>query len=255
LHQIGAKKSPNKVAVHSNYWPTTIRITSIIAAADRNGGASMFESPVTQTDAVAGDFADCPKPTHSTDHEIGALMCNAIPELRTYGRSLSGSHDLAEDLVQETLLKAWVARDRFRPGTNFRAWTFMILRNVFLSQMRRKKFSGPWDAVIAEKLLQEPAPQDKYLELDDVCQALLQLPAQQREAVLFVGAGGFSYDETAGACNCAVGTIKSRVARGRILLGQILEEGPARRRLRAGCKKSRSATEQIFSELNTIACQ
>ena len=72
-----------------------------------------------------------------------------IPHLRAFGRSLSGSRDLADDLVQETLLKAWAARKRFQAGTNMRAWTFIILRNLFLSQMRRARFKGEWDDITA----------------------------------------------------------------------------------------------------------
>ena len=74
-----------------------------------------------------------------------------IPHLRAFGRSLSGSRDLADDLVQETLLKAWAARKRFQAGTNMRAWTFIILRNLFLSQMRRARFKGEWDDLTARR--------------------------------------------------------------------------------------------------------
>ena len=142
-----------------------------------------------------------------------------IPHLRAFGRSLSGSRDLADDLVQETLLKAWAARKRFQAGTNMRAWTFIILRNLFLSQMRRARFKGEWDELTASKLLAAPASQDKHIELGDMQRALLHLPQPQREALILVGAGGFAYEEAAEICGCAVGTIKSRVARGRVALG------------------------------------
>ena len=111
-----------------------------------------------------------------------------IPHLRAFGRSLSGSRDLADDLVQETLLKAWAARKRFQAGTNMRAWTFIILRNLFLSQMRRARFKGEWDDVTAAKILAAPASQDRHVELGDMQRALLHLPQPQREALILVGA-------------------------------------------------------------------
>lgn len=158
-------------------------------------------------------------------------LSSVIPQLRAFGRSLSGNSDLADDLVQETLLKAWAARDRFQAGTNIRAWTFIILRNLFLSQMRRSRFKGEWDEVTADRLLSAPAGQDKQIELSDIQRGLLQLPTAQREALILVGAGGFAYEEAAAICACAVGTIKSRVARGRTALEAIINDGklPSRR--------------------------
>ena len=121
------------------------------------------------------------------------------------------------------MLKAWRARARFAAGTNMRAWTFTILRNVFLSQMRRAKFKGEWDDAKADKLLSTPADQDGKLHLGDVQRALMMLPDSQREALILVGAGGFSYEEAAHICDVAIGTIKSRVARGRSALEAIIE--------------------------------
>ncbi len=121
------------------------------------------------------------------------------------------------------MLKAWKARARFAAGTNMRAWTFTILRNVFLSQMRRAKFKGDWDEHAADKILSTPAAQDGKLHLGDVQRALLMLPDSQREALILIGAGGFSYEEAAEICDVAIGTIKSRVARGRSALEAIIE--------------------------------
>src|SRR5690348_16956733 len=90
-----------------------------------------------------------------SDPEFKEQLAAVIPHLRAFGRSLSGSRDLADDLVQETLLKAWAARKRFQAGTNMRAWTFIILRNLFLSQMRRARFKGEWDDITASKILAE----------------------------------------------------------------------------------------------------
>lgn len=169
--------------------------------------------------------------THLSDTEFKRELTAVIPHLRAFGRSLSGSRDLADDLVQETLMKAWAARGRFQAGTNMRAWTFIILRNHFLSQMRRSRFRGEWDELVADRLLSAPAGQDKQIELGDLQRALMQLPQSQREALILVGAGGFAYEEAAEICGVAVGTIKSRVARGRTALEQVMEDGsmPSRR--------------------------
>ncbi len=160
-----------------------------------------------------------------SDADFKAQLGAVIPHLRAFGRSLSGNRDLADDLVQETLLKAWAARARFQAGTNMRAWTFIILRNHYLSQMRRSRFRGEWDDLTADRLLAAPAGQDKHIELADMQRALLQLPQPQREALILVGAGGFAYEEAAEICGVAVGTIKSRVARGRAALEQLMDGG------------------------------
>lgn len=166
-----------------------------------------------------------------SDSDFKRELAAVIPHLRAFGRSLSGNRDLADDLVQETLLKAWAARSRFQAGTNMRAWTFIILRNHYLSQMRRSRFRGEWDDLTADRLLAAPAGQDKHIELADMQRALLQLPQPQREALILVGAGGFAYEEAAEICGVAVGTIKSRVARGRAALEQMMDSGdlPTRR--------------------------
>jgi len=166
-----------------------------------------------------------------SDDEFKHELAQVLPHLRAFGRSLSGNRDLADDLVQETMLKAWAARARFQAGTNMRAWTFIILRNIFLSQMRRARFKGEWDEITAARILAAPASQDRHIELGDLQRALLELPQAQREALILVGAGGFAYEEAAAICDCAVGTIKSRVARGRTALSAILSEGrlPSRR--------------------------
>ncbi len=123
-------------------------------------------------------------PVPLSDPEFKDQLAAVIPHLRAFGRSLSGSRDLADDLVQETLLKAWAARKRFQAGTNMRAWTFIILRNLFLSQMRRARFKGEWDDVTAAKILAAPASQDRHIELGDMQRALMQLPQPQREALI-----------------------------------------------------------------------
>jgi RNA polymerase sigma-70 factor (ECF subfamily) len=193
------------------------------------------------------------EPVPLSDPEFKEQLAAVIPHLRAFGRSLSGSRDLADDLVQETLLKAWAARKRFQAGTNMRAWTFIILRNLFLSQMRRARFKGEWDELTASKILSAPASQDRHIELSDMQRALMHLPQPQREALILVGAGGFAYEEAAEICGCAVGTIKSRVARGRVALEGLLSSGklPSRRQHRTDPNKS--ALQTIMGEVDDLS--
>jgi RNA polymerase sigma factor (sigma-70 family) len=189
-----------------------------------------------------------------SDDDFKAELALVIPQLRAFGRSLSGNRDLADDLVQETLMKAWAARSRFQAGTNMRAWTFIILRNLFLSQMRRSRFTGEWDDLTADRLLAAPAGQDRQIELGDVQRALQHLPQSQREALILVGAGGFAYEEAADICGVAVGTIKSRVARGRVALEALLNSNELESR--AGYNRGpNSALDTIMAEVETLSQQ
>lgn len=187
-----------------------------------------------------------------SDDDFRVELGTVIPHLRAFGRSLSGNRDTADDLVQETLLKAWAARHRYRAGTNMRAWTFIILRNLFLSQMRRSRFKGEWDDLVAEKTLAAPASQDRHIDLSDMQRALQILPQAQREALILVGAGGFAYEEAAEICGVAVGTIKSRVARGRTALEDLMQSGklPARSTSET---TSESALTQILEEVDNLS--
>ncbi|HEV2748381.1 MAG TPA: sigma-70 family RNA polymerase sigma factor [Allosphingosinicella sp.] len=193
------------------------------------------------------------EPVPLPDNEFKDQLAQVIPHLRAFGRSLSGSRDLADDLVQETLLKAWAARKRFQAGTNMRAWTFIILRNLFLSQMRRARFKGEWDELTASKLLAAPASQDRHVELGDLQRALMHLPQPQREALILVGAGGFAYEEAAEICGCAVGTIKSRVARGRVALETLLAEGKLPSRRDHESNGNKTALQSIMSEVDDLS--
>jgi RNA polymerase sigma factor (sigma-70 family) len=152
-------------------------------------------------------------------------LTGVIPHLRAFARGLCGRPDLADDLVQEALLKAWAAQERFEPGTSMRAWTFVILRNAYLTDMRRNRFRADYDEAVAERILVAPAAQEGPMHLSDMHRALLTLPPERREALLLVGAGGFSYEEAAKICGCAVGTIKSRVGRARAALTLMIENG------------------------------
>jgi RNA polymerase sigma factor (sigma-70 family) len=173
-----------------------------------------------------------------------------IPHLRAFARGLCGRPDLADDLVQETLLKAWAAQERFEPGTSMRAWTFVILRNAYLTDMRRNRFRADYDETVAERLLVAPAGQEGPLHLSDMHRALLTLPPERREALLLVGAGGFSYEEAAEICQCAVGTIKSRVGRARAALTAMIEDGTIPRRAIGDAVAHDAIMEQLQDSSN-----
>ncbi|WP_173934122.1 sigma-70 family RNA polymerase sigma factor [Chelativorans sp. Marseille-P2723] len=146
----------------------------------------------------------------------------AVPTLRAFAVSLAKNADRADDLVQETLVKAWDKQDSFQPGTNLKAWLFTILRNEFYSQMRkRRREVEDADGMITARLSVNPS-QESSSDLTDFRRALELLPEDQREAIILIGASGFSYEEAAEICGCAVGTIKSRVSRARSRLQQIL---------------------------------
>ena len=147
----------------------------------------------------------------------------SIPSLRAFAVSLAQNADKADDLVQETLVKAWDKHESFQPGTNLKAWLFTILRNEFYSQMRKRgREVQDSDGVMTGRLAVHPA-QHGTLDLQDFRVALEQLPEDQREAIILIGASGFSYEEAAEICGCAVGTIKSRVSRARTRLQDILK--------------------------------
>jgi RNA polymerase sigma-70 factor (ECF subfamily) len=146
----------------------------------------------------------------------------AIPNLRAFAMSLCGNRDYADDLVQDTLVRAWGKMDRFEAGTNLHACLFTILRHVFYSG-RRKKVREVEDAdgSYASRLTTAP-DQEARLDLEDLHQALMKLSADQREALILVGVEGFSYEEAADIAGCVVGTIKSRVNRARNRLAAFL---------------------------------
>ncbi len=149
-------------------------------------------------------------------------LIKAIPSLRAFAISLSQKSDRADDLVQETLVKAWDKQASFQMGTNLKAWLFTILRNEFYSQMRKRgREVQDSDGVITAGVAIHPGQQGA-IDLKDFRKALETLPEDQREAIVLIGASGFSYEEAAEICGCAVGTIKSRVSRARSRLQEIL---------------------------------
>lgn len=154
---------------------------------------------------------------------LRAELLGVIPNLRAFALSLARTSDRADDLVQETLMKAWNKFDTFEEGTNLKAWLFTIMRNEFYSQMRKRgREVQDSDGVFASQLATHPEQQG-HMDLDDFRSALEALPEDQREALMLIGANGFSYEEAAAIAGVAVGTIKSRVSRARTRLASDLD--------------------------------
>src|SRR4051812_21013912 len=195
-------------------------------------------SPSTQT----------PRPENP---DFKGELLGLVPFLRAFARSLTGNQEAADDLAQETLVKAWQSRASFIPGTNLKAWLFTILRNQFYSDRRRAWRQAPWDDSAAERVPIARGEQTWAVQLSDTARALRGLPAEQREALILVGAGGFSYEDAAKISNCAVGTVKSRVARARKALSAALEGNgplPSEPRPAGG-----DATNEIMAQLDRLA--
>jgi RNA polymerase sigma-70 factor (ECF subfamily) len=159
---------------------------------------------------------------------------------------LSGSANAGDDLAQETLAKALAARAGFEAGTNMKAWTFTILRNIFYTEKRRSWRSCELDPDVAESTLVAADNPTSALELDELRRALTMLPDDQREALILIGAAGLSYDEVSAVTGAPIGTIKSRVSRARDRIALIYAEGDIAR----DGQPAHTAMSAIFSQMN-----
>jgi RNA polymerase sigma-70 factor (ECF subfamily) len=171
------------------------------------------------------------EPTMDASSAFLQQVVALAPALRAFGRSLSSDANLTEDLVQDTILKAWEHQAQFRVGSSLKAWLLRILRNRYYSELRHRKFevADPEGQYAAG--LTVPPEHEVQSEFHALCRALETLPQVQRDALLLVCSNGFSYVNAAHACNCAVGTIKSRIARGRLQLARVLDPHPLQRKL------------------------
>jgi len=159
----------------------------------------------------------------SADTDWRDQVVAMIPALRAFAWSVSRNGSDADDLVQDTLIKAWSHRDKFEPGTNLRAWLFTILRNTYYTAVvRRRREVRDEDDQHAKSLVSAPT-QEWGLTMRALQAALNQLPVEHREALILVGAAGLSYEEAAEICGCALGTIKSRVNRARNRLLKLMD--------------------------------
>lgn len=163
--------------------------------------------------------------TAEEDSAFRAELVAIVPKLRAFARGLCGNRDLADDLAQEALLKAWAARESYSPGTNFRAWIFRILRNHFYTVAGVAKRFVAYDPDISAHVQTSAATQGGGIIIEDMQRGLATLPAEQREALLLL-ASGLQWDEIAVVMNCPLGTIKSRITRGRASLKRYMD-GPA----------------------------
>lgn len=158
--------------------------------------------------------------------EFREELLASIPRLRAFALSLASHPEHADDLVQETLMKAWNHQGSFQQGTNIKAWLFTILRNEYFSQLRKRRHEvEDADGGYAEGVM-TPGGQEGQLDMTELRIALQHLPDDQREAVVLVGASGFSYQEVAEICGVPVGTVKSRVNRARNKLAALLGHAP-----------------------------
>jgi RNA polymerase sigma-70 factor, ECF subfamily len=154
--------------------------------------------------------------------EVREAMLAALPSLRAFAMSLAHSTDRADDLVQDTIVRALANIEKFQPGTCMTAWLFTILRNLFYSECRRAKheLEDP-DGSYAGHLRTAP-DQGARCDFQDLWRALAKLSIEHREALILIGAEGLSYEEAAQVCGVAIGTMKSRVHRGRVHLAELL---------------------------------
>jgi len=149
-------------------------------------------------------------------------LLGAIPSLRAFAISLCGRSERADDLVQETLVKAWANLGSFQPGSNMIAWLYTILRNEYYGDYRKhRREVADEDGHHAARLATRPT-QEGHMQFLDFRAALDRLAADHREALILVGASGLSYEDAASMCGCAVGTMKSRVNRARARLAELL---------------------------------
>lgn len=155
-------------------------------------------------------------------------IAEQIPRLRRYARVLTGSSARADDLVQDTLERSWSRQHRWRPGTDLRAWLFTIMHNLHVNQARRYRPPAAEDT----EALATPATQERAAELRHVQNALARLPAEYREVLVLVAVEGMRYAEVAGVLNVPVGTVMSRLARGREQLRALMSGEPALRRVK-----------------------
>lgn len=175
--------------------------------------------------------------------EFKQALVDVLPALRAFARSLCRNAVEADDLVQETMLKAWSARNSYIEEANFKAWTFRILRNALYSNWRKNSRLTQLDDTVYEKTAKATDNAETALELAEVSEAIRHLPLEQREALILIAAGGFNYEEVAAIAGVAVGTIKSRVSRGRANLIDLMEK-------RATSRTSISALGAAQSLLN-----
>ena len=195
---------------------------------------------------MKSEISNTPSSTDPFQRDLIAL----IPHLRAFARSLCRQSTMGEDLAQEALTRAWRSRERFQRGTNLKAWLFTILRNEYYSQNRRTWRESHWDEAKVARIAAPPDPQLWSLELSDTVNAMRELPDHQREALVLVAACGISYEEAAAICDVPVGTVKSRVARGRTAL--MTKLSGSEKIVRTQVVRPAGAMDDILAQLSAL---
>lgn len=163
------------------------------------------------------------RPAPDSDEWFRKELLAIIPALRAFSRLLVSDRNMADDVVQEALVKGWAARDSFTQGTNFKAWMFRILRNYYFTLAKREQRSTSLDPEVAERTLVACDSQEGQIHLHDLEKGLASLPAEQREVLLLFGVNGMSYEEVAQMTGVPIGTVRSRLSRGRAALERYIE--------------------------------
>ena len=156
-----------------------------------------------------------------------AEIVDLIPALRAFARTFYRETTEADDLVQETLTRALASLHQFRPGTSMKSWLFTIMRNAFYTRIKVETREAPGAAECVSLRPASDATQEWSARGREIARAIQRLPEQQREVLVLIGVLGVSYDEAAGICGCAMGTIKSRLNRARLRLLEEMGEASA----------------------------
>jgi len=178
--------------------------------------------------------------------EFRELLIAALPHMRAYGRSLTGSADQADDLVQDTALRLLGAQEQYREGTNFRAWAIASLRNRFIDIRRRARFHGGSIEDIDTSLFAQQPSQETVVYFEQTAREFWRLSPAHREIITMIGINGMSYEQVAKVLGCPIGTVRSRLARARDELqsaidGKDVERGSSRAAKRARREAERAA--------------
>lgn len=175
-----------------------------------------------------------------------------LPHLRAFSRMLCGPKEIAEDIAQEALTKAWRSQAGFQSGTNMKAWLFTIARNEFYSRKRRAWREMAWDDNLGQRIAAPAREQEWAMDLSDTASALRELPPRQREALILIGVGGFTYEDAAKICATRVGTVKSRVARARAAMLATLD---GKKMLPRSSRVQKNGSDDLLAQLSALSAR
>jgi RNA polymerase sigma-70 factor (ECF subfamily) len=205
-------------------------ITSPLASRDARLLAAMPWADLDPDTLIETEAAKSPRPSVPktvSDRELHAGILDCLPHLRAFAHLLARNHAMAEDLVQDTIVRALSCRHQFKPGTNLRGWLTVILRNRYFNELRRHSRKSECQADLEKVATGISGGQEENLHIRDFKRAFACLPPTHREALVLIGASGLSYEEAAEIAGCPIGTMKSRVSRARLKLAEILNGEPS----------------------------